>query len=31
MSVTAECTVASSDEIFAVYQAAAQIEGVISL
>ncbi len=31
MSVTAKCTVASSDEIVAVYQAAAQIEGVISL
>jgi putative lipoic acid-binding regulatory protein len=31
MSVTAKCTVSSSDEIVAVYQAAAQIEGVISL
>jgi hypothetical protein len=31
MSVTAKCTVGSSEEIVAVYQAAAQIEGVISL
>ena len=31
MSVTARCTVASSDEVIAVYQAAAQVQGVISL
>ncbi|MGM0758154.1 MAG: DUF493 domain-containing protein [Thermodesulfobacteriota bacterium] len=31
MSVTAKCTVSSSEEVVAVYQAAAQVEGVISL
>ena len=31
ISVTAKCTVASSDEVVAVYQAAAQIQGIISL
>jgi hypothetical protein len=31
MSITAKCTVASSEEVVAVYQAAAQIKGVISL
>ncbi|MBS3778996.1 MAG: DUF493 domain-containing protein [Desulfovermiculus sp.] len=31
MSVTARCTVSSSDEVVAVYQAASQVQGVISL
>jgi len=31
MSITAKCTVNSSDEVVAVYQAAAQVQGVISL